>query len=163
LHDAGGPTEAEPAQRGTLLLGAPYLDHGGLKSELPRCFLCCLTQQHSQHNQPATTPSPYILKEAMPDFPKGERLEARVRPITLQPGMGDWHTHPTPIVIYVLEGTFAVEIKDKGVTHVKAGEAVLEQPNVVLRGGNLGQTQTKVIVFQVASPEAPFSQPAPSQ
>ncbi len=125
--------------------------------------LSAQAQQHSQHGQPATAPSPYILKEVMPDFPKGERLEARVRPITLQPGMGDWHTHPTPIMIYVLEGTFAVEIRDKGITHVKAGEAVLEQPNVVLRGGNPGQTPTKVVVFQVASPEAPFSQPAPSQ
>jgi quercetin dioxygenase-like cupin family protein len=117
--------------------------------------------QAQQQAQPA--PSPYILKEAMPDFPKGDRLEARVRPITLQPGMGDWHTHPTPIVIYVVEGVFAVEIKDKGITNIKAGEAVLEQPNVVLRGGNPGQSPTRIVVFQVASPEAPFSQPAPSQ
>src|ERR687889_406431 len=95
--------------------------------------LSAQAQQHSQHNQPATAPSPYILKEAMLDFLKGERLEARVRPITLQPGMGDWHTHPTPIVIYVVEGVFAVEIKDKGITNIKAGEAILEQPNVVLR------------------------------
>ncbi len=120
-----------------------------------------LPAQAQQQAQPA--PSPYILKETMPDFPKGDRLEARVRPITIQPGMGDWHTHPTPIVIYVVEGVFAVEIKDKGITHVKAGEAVLEQPNVVLRGGNPGQSPTRIVVFQVAPPEASFSQPAPSQ
>jgi quercetin dioxygenase-like cupin family protein len=120
-----------------------------------------LPAQAQQQAQPASPP--YILKEAMPDFPKGDRLEARVRPITLQPGMGDWHTHPTPIVIYVVEGVFAVEIKDKGITNIKAGEAVLEQPNVVLRGGNPGQSPTRIVVFQVASPEAPFSQPAPSQ
>lgn len=125
------------------------------------CLCLALPAHAQQHSPPA--PSPYILKEALPDFPKGDRLEARVRPITLQPGFGDWHTHPTPIVIYVTEGVFAVEIKDKGVTHVKTGEAVLEHPNVVLRGGNPGQTPTKIIVFQVASPEAPFSQPAPSQ
>src|SRR5215218_7527625 len=92
------------------------------------CLCLALPAQAQQQ-----VPSPYILKEAMPDFPKGDRLEARVRPITLQPGFGDWHTHPMPIVIYVLEGVFAVEIKGKGVSHVKAGEAVLEQPNVVLR------------------------------
>jgi quercetin dioxygenase-like cupin family protein len=66
-------------------------------------------------------------------------------------------------VIYVVDGVFAVEIKGKEVTQVKAGEAVLEQPNVVLRGGNPGQTPTKIVVFQVATSEAPFSQPAPSQ
>jgi quercetin dioxygenase-like cupin family protein len=99
----------------------------------------------------------------MPDFPKGDRLEARVRPITLQPGMGDWHTHPTPIVIYVIEGTFTVEIKGMGMTQLKPGEAVLEPPNTVLRAGNPGQSPTRVVVFQVAPSEASFSQPAPQQ
>jgi quercetin dioxygenase-like cupin family protein len=77
--------------------------------------------------------------------------------------MADWHTHPTPIVIYVVEGTFNVEIKGKGVTQFKAGEAVLEPPNTVLRAGNPGQSPTRVVVFQVASPEASFSQPALQQ
>ena len=125
------------------------------------CACLALPAQAQQQGQPA--PSPYILKESMPDFPKGDRLEARVRPITIQPGMGDWHTHPTPIVIYVVEGAFTVEIKDKGVTQFKAGEAVLEPPNTVLRAGNPGQSPTRVVVFQVASPEASFSQPAPQK
>ena len=134
-----------------------------MKSMVLVCAAAFLALPAQAQQQGQQAPSPYILKEPLPDLPKGDRLEARVRPITLQPGMGEWHTHPTPIVIYVLEGTFAVEIKDKGVTHVRAGEAVLEHPNVVLRGGNPGQTPTRVVVFQVASPEAPFSQPAPSQ
>ncbi len=125
------------------------------------CAGLALPVQAQQQGQQA--PSPYILKEALPDFPKGDRLEARVRPITLQPGFGDWHTHPTPIVIYVVEGVFAVEIKGKGVSEVKAGEAVLEPPNTVLRGGNPGQSPTRIVVFQVSAPEAPFSQAATSQ
>ncbi len=125
------------------------------------CACLTLPVHAQQPSQPA--PSPYILKEAMPDFPKGDRLEARVRPITVQPGIGDWHTHPTPIVIYVVDGAFTVEIKGKGVAQLKAGEAVLEPPNTVLRAGNPGQSPTRVVVFQVASPEAAFSQPAPQQ
>jgi quercetin dioxygenase-like cupin family protein len=126
------------------------------------CVCLALPARAQQQGQPAS--SPYLLKEVMPDFPKGDRLEARLRPITLQPGMGDWHTHPTPIVIYVVEGAFTVEIKGKEtVSQLKAGEAVLEPPNTVLRAGNPGQSPTRVVVFQVAAPEASFSQPAPQQ
>ncbi len=129
------------------------------------CLALPAQAQQPSHSDPShsAAPSPYILKEAVPDFPKEGQLEARVRPITVQPGMGDWHTHPTPIVIYVVEGVFSVEIRGKGVAQVKAGQAVLEPANTVLRGGNPGQSPTKIVVFQVSAPEAPFSQPAPSQ
>jgi hypothetical protein len=45
------------------------------------CVCLALPAQAQQQGQPA--PSPYILKEVMPDFPKGDRLEVRVRPITI--------------------------------------------------------------------------------
>jgi quercetin dioxygenase-like cupin family protein len=60
----------------------------------------------------------------------------------------------------VVEGTFTVEVKDKGSIETKAGEAAIEPINTVVRATNKGQTPVKIIVFQVSPPEVPFSHPA---
>ncbi len=127
-----------------------------------------LPAQAQQQGQPVRlkeVPSPTLLKGVLPDFPKGDQLEARVRPFTVRPGMVDavWHSHPTPIVGYVIDGVVAIEIKDQGVSQFKAGEAFLEPANKVMRVSNPGQDLAKVVVFQMSPPEAPYSEMAPSQ
>jgi mannose-6-phosphate isomerase-like protein (cupin superfamily) len=121
-----------------------------------------LPAQAQQQGQPA--PAPYVLKEIMPAAPKGDQLEARVRAITFPPGTGSWIVHPTPVVVYVVEGMLVLESKDKGIiTQIKTGEAGITPVNTVMRSVNPAQTPTKLVVFQVSPPETPFSQAAPSQ
>src|SRR3712207_5129327 len=82
---------------------------------------CVAVSAEAQQQSPPS--SPFILKEVTTNFPKADRLEARVETATLEPGkIGGWHTHPTPVVVYVIEGTLTVEIKGKDPIITKAGE-----------------------------------------
>src|SRR5215218_3367486 len=57
----------------------------------------------------------------------------------------------------VVEGTFTLEFKDRAPVVRKAGEALLEPINVVLRAANNNQTEAaKVVIFQASSPDVPF-------
>jgi quercetin dioxygenase-like cupin family protein len=106
-------------------------------------------------------PLPFILKEITTNFPKADRLEAQVEVATLEPRkIGGWHTHPTPVIVYVIEGTLTVEIRGKDLIVTKAGEAYLEPINTVMRATNKGQTPLKFVAFQVSPPEIPDSEPA---
>jgi len=123
---------------------------------------CACVALSAQAQQKSPPPSPFILKEVTSNFPKADRLEARVETATLEPGkIGGWHTHPTPVVVYVMEGTLTVEIKGKDPIVTKAGEAYLEPINTVMRAINKGQSPLKFVAFQVSPPEVPDSQPAP--
>ncbi|MBO1909101.1 cupin domain-containing protein [Microvirga sp. 3-52] len=127
------------------------------------CICLALPAQAQQQGEPVRLkeiPNPTLLKGVMPDLPKGALLEARVRPFTIRSGMIDaaWHSHPTPIVGYVIEGVVEIEIKDLGVYQFKAGEAFLEPANTMMRASNPGQDPARVVAFQVSPPEAPYSE-----
>jgi quercetin dioxygenase-like cupin family protein len=131
------------------------------------CLALPAQAQPQAPERPPITHAPpltYILKEVTGSFPKADQLEARVRTSTIQPGaVGEWHTHATPVIVYVLEGTLSIEVKDKGTMHHKAGEAAMEPINTVLRASNQGQGPAKLVVFQVSPPDVPFSHPVPQQ
>ena len=105
-------------------------------------------------------PEPPVLKQTTSEFPKGDVLEARILTATLAPGTkSPWHTHAAPVGVYVMEGSFTLEI-DGGKSVVKnAGEALLEPINVKVRAANNGAVATKVVIFQVSNPAEPFLVP----
>jgi quercetin dioxygenase-like cupin family protein len=129
------------------------------------CLALSAQAQQQRPQAPAVSHAPpltYVLKEVTTDFPKADQLEARVRTSTIQPGaVGEWHTHAIPVIVYVLEGTLSIEVKDKGTMQHKGGEAAMEPINTVLRAMNQGQAPVKLVIFQVSPPEVPFSHPAP--
>jgi quercetin dioxygenase-like cupin family protein len=136
-----------------------------MKSIILVCAFACIASA-AQAQQPAPqTPGPnFVLKQITPTLPTKEQLEVRVRTSTIQPGaVGQWHTHPTPPIVYVAEGTLSVERKDGETVHTQAGQAVIEPINTIIRATNKGQTPVKLVIFQVSPPELPESQPAPSQ
>ena len=107
-------------------------------------------------------PDPPVLRESSRDFPKDDQLEARVLTATVQPGAtSPWHTHPAPVAVYVIEGTITLELDGREPVTKKAGEALLEPANVKVRAANHGQTPTRVVIFQVSAPSAPFLTPTP--
>lgn len=99
-----------------------------------------------------------ILEQVIDGMPRDDKQSVRIMTATFQPGDRTVaHTHRFPVGVYVLEGTFTLELKGQAPIAVKAGEALLEPPNTVMIGYNRSATElTKVVIFYVATPGTPF-------
>lgn len=110
----------------------------------------------------AQTPGParpnLLLKEAVPGMPKGERQEIRVLTATIEPGgKTPFHSHRFPVTAYILEGTFTLELEGRPPAVVKAGQAIVEPPNVKMTAYNRSATEpVRVVIFYVSDPDTPF-------
>ena len=114
----------------------------------------------AQEKGPAKPPPP-LLKEIVEGMPKGEKQEVRVIVATLKPGEATpFHTHPYPVTVYVLEGTFTLEMEGRAPITAKAGQAILEPPQVKMTGYNRGTEPMRVVIFYVSDPDTPFLEPA---
>lgn len=115
----------------------------------------------AQEGGPAKPPPP-ILKEIVHGMPKGEKQEVRVILATLKPGEATpFHTHRFPVTVYVLEGTFTLEMEGRPPLMVKAGQAIVEPPQVRMTGYNRSTTEPmRVVIFYVSDPDTPFLEPA---
>lgn len=52
-----------------------------------------------------------ILQQLLAGMPNGEKQEVRVLTATFKPGDKTvYHTHRFPVIVYVLEGTFTLEL-----------------------------------------------------
>lgn len=99
-----------------------------------------------------------LLQQVVTGMPKGEKQEVRVLTATFKPGDKTvYHTHRFPVTVYVLEGTFTLELDGRAPIIVKAGEALVEPPRVPMKGYNRSTSEpTKVVIFYVSSPGTPF-------
>ena len=111
----------------------------------------------AQEQGPAGPPSP-ILKEVVQGMPKGEKQEVRVLEATVKPGdKTPFHTHRFPVTVYVLEGAFTLEMEGRAPVTVKAGQAMVEPPQVKMTGYNRSSTEPlRVVIFYVSDPDTPF-------
>ena len=111
----------------------------------------------AQEQRPATPPPP-ILREIVQGMPKGERQEVRVLVATVKPGdKTPFHTHRFPVTVYVLEGVFTLEMEGRAPVTVKAGQAMVEPPQVKMTGYNHSSTEPlRVVIFYVSDPDTPF-------
>ena len=102
-----------------------------------------------------------VFKQIVDGLPADGSNEVRVFTATFKPGeKTPHHTHGFPVTVYVLEGTFTLEMKDQAPITVKSGEAFAEPPNTAMTGYNKSQTElTKVVVFYVSTPDQPFLDP----
>ena len=103
-----------------------------------------------------------VLQQIVEKLPRDEKQLVRVLTATFQPGDKTvHHTHRFPVTVYVLEGTFTLELKGQAPIVVKAGEAYVEPPNMEMTGYNRSNTeQTRVVIFYVSAPDTPFLDPA---
>ena len=108
--------------------------------------------------QAAATAKPEeILKDVVAGMPRGERQEVRIFTATLKPGdRTPFHTHRFPVAAYVVEGAFTLELEGRPPVIVKAGEAILEPPDVRMTGFNRAAENTRIVIFYVADPGTPF-------
>lgn len=99
-----------------------------------------------------------VLQENTLNMPKSEKQEIRVFTATIKPGgKTPFHTHRYPVTVYMLEGTFTLEIEGRDSIIMKAGNAYMEPPNVKMTGHNhSGDTPVKLVIFYVSDPDTPF-------
>jgi quercetin dioxygenase-like cupin family protein len=99
-----------------------------------------------------------LLREAVQGMPRGETQEVRVLAATFQPGDRTvFHTHRSPVTVYVLEGQFTLELEGRTPVTVSAGQSYVEPPQVRMTGYNRSTTQPlRVVIFYVSEPGTPF-------
>ena len=121
-----------------------------------------VTSSASMAQQMAAKPPPPILSEIVQGMPRGESQQVRVITATLKPGeQTPFHTHRFPVTAYILEGAFTLEMEGRTPVTVKAGQALVEPPNVKMTGYNRSSTEpTRVVIFYVSDPDTPFLEQA---
>ena len=102
-----------------------------------------------------------VLKQIVEGLPGDAKSEVKILTATFKPGDKTVsHTHDFPVSVYVVEGAFTLELKGQPQKTIKAGEAMIEPPNTQMTGYNPSSTdETKVVIFYVSGPEAPFLKP----
>lgn len=112
------------------------------------------------HDQSTARPQ-LLLREIVQGMPKGEMQEVRVLTATFKPGDKTvFHTHGFPVAVYILEGAFTLELEGREPITVKAGQAMVEPPNVRMTGYNRsGADPLRVVIFYVSDPDKPFLDP----
>jgi quercetin dioxygenase-like cupin family protein len=104
-----------------------------------------------------------LLRETIVGMPRGDRQEIQVLTATLAPGQSTvFHTHSFPVTVFVLEGTFTLDLQGREPVVVPVGRSMIEPPNVPMTGHNRSATEpTRVVIFYVADPGTPFLHPMP--
>jgi quercetin dioxygenase-like cupin family protein len=99
-----------------------------------------------------------VLQKIIDGMPRGEKQEVRVMTASFKPGdMTVFHTHRSPVTVYVLEGAFTLDLEGHGTVTIKAGEAYVEPPHVKMTGHNRSATDPiKLVIFYVSEPGTPF-------
>lgn len=108
--------------------------------------------------QPGFAAPQMLLRESVAGMPKGDMQEVRVMTATFKPGDRTvFHTHRSPVTVYVLEGQFTLELEGRPPMVVQAGQAYVEPPNVKMTGFNRSATHPlRVVIFYVSDPGTPF-------
>ncbi len=102
-----------------------------------------------------------VMSEIAQGMPKGKKQEVRVLSASFQPGEKTlFHTHRFPVTVYVLEGTFTMEVEGREPLIVKAGQAMMMPTKVKMTGYNRSSSvQLRLVAFYVSDPGTPFLDP----
>lgn len=102
-----------------------------------------------------------VFSEIVSGMPKGEKQAVRVLTASFKPGDKTvFHTHRSPVTVYILEGAFTLELEGRKPVVVKAGEAFVEPPNVKMTGYNRSTREPlRLVIFYVSDPDTPFLDP----
>ena len=105
-------------------------------------------------DKPASTLEQVLAHEA--EIPEGAQ-EVRVVRVTVDPKTAAaWHTHPTPVYLYIMDGTLTMEIEGQETRQISAGEATAEPLNAPMRVLNEGDTPVELVVFQISPADKQF-------
>ena len=102
-----------------------------------------------------------VLREAVQGMPRGETQEIQVLTATIAPGQRTvFHTHRFPVTVLILEGAFTLELEGRPPVTVRAGQSLVEPPQVRMTGFNRSPTEVlRLVIFYVGDPGTPFLDP----
>jgi quercetin dioxygenase-like cupin family protein len=108
--------------------------------------------------QPGMASPQLVLRESITGMPQSQTQEVRVLTATFKPGDRTvFHTHRSPVTVYVLEGSFTLELEGRAPVVIKAGQAYVEPPHVKMTGYNKSATDPlRVVIFYVSDTGTPF-------
>lgn len=111
--------------------------------------------------QPGMASPQLVLRENVPGMPRSDTQEVRILTATFKPGDRTvFHSHRSPVTVYVLEGKFTLELEGRAPVVVSAGQAYVEPPNVRMTGYNKSATEPlRVVIFYVSEAGTPFLDP----
>ena len=104
-----------------------------------------------------------ILAQTLPQL-DGRDLKATVVEVTYAPGGSSTpHSHPCPVIVYVVEGALRAQVRGEPESTYQAGESFYELPNGVHQvSANASQTEpVKFLAYFVCDHETPLSVPPP--
>ena len=115
----------------------------------------------AQAQAPGLATPQLVLKESVLQMPTSATQEVRVLTASFKPGdQTVFHTHRSPVTVYVLEGQFTLNLEGRAPVVVSAGQAFVEPPNVKMTGHNKSATDAlRVVIFYVSDPGTPFLDP----
>jgi quercetin dioxygenase-like cupin family protein len=91
-------------------------------------------------------------------YPAGAPARITAVEITLQPGeQTGWHTHPVPLLGYILEGELTIDYGPKGTRVFRKGDALAEAMNEPHNGRNTGQGPMRILAVFMGSDGQPNS------
>ncbi|MBW8302010.1 MAG: cupin domain-containing protein [Hydrogenophaga sp.] len=101
-----------------------------------------------------------LHREIVAGMPTQAEQEVRVLSATLLPGdITPYHSHRFPVTVYMLEGTFTLELDGRKPLTVKAGEVLVEPAGINMTGFNKGDVPARMVLLYVCAPDAPFAEP----
>lgn len=112
-----------------------------------------VAQDLTEIDKPASELEEVLAQEI--DLPPGDQ-SVRVVRVAMEPHTAaSWHTHPSPVYVYVVEGEVTLEVEGETKT-VKAGEAVAEPLDARMRAINTTDQPAHAVVFQISPKEKAF-------
>jgi quercetin dioxygenase-like cupin family protein len=103
------------------------------------------------------------LSQTLPQL-DGRKLKATVVEVTYAPGGSSTpHSHPCPVIVYVVEGALREQVKGEPEAVYQAGDSFYEPPNGVHQvSANASQTEpVRFLAYFVCDHETPLSVPPP--
>ena len=98
------------------------------------------------------------------ELPKldGGHLAAKIVEVTYGPGgASSPHSHPCPVIGYVLEGAVRIQVKGESETIYKAGESFYEAPNGIhqVSANASDHEPAKLLAYFICDHDTPLSVP----
>ena len=106
-----------------------------------------------------------VMSHPLPKL-NGDQLTVHVVEVRYGPGEHSQpHTHPCPVIGYVLEGAVRMQVKGGDEKVYRAGESFYEAPNGIhFLSANASQTApARFLATFVCDHQAPLTSPAPAQ
>ena len=131
-------------------------------ASLLAAVLSAVSGPAAQAQAPGQAAPKLVLKESVQQMPKSDTQEVRVLTASFKPGDKTvFHTHRSPVTVYVLEGQFTLDLEGREPVVISAGQAYVEPPGVKMTGYNRSATEPlRVAIFYVSEPGTPFLDPA---